>query len=154
MATFPNGKGWWRKFWREYVPGYSGHVGQIWWNSVKPFPRNAIWCKKSRWRTSCGPEVAGDVISGGVIEVNKRGPHTKFRDSSSTHSWDLCRVQICNIYKMADCSRPEVDSDIISGRIEDGVETNLCANFGDPASSGTFLFPPTRPSRALWQYPL
>ena len=46
---------------------------------------------------------------------------------------------------MADCSRPEVDSDIISGRIEDGVETNLCANFGDPASSGTFLFSPTRP---------
>ena len=55
------------------------------------------------------------------------------------------RVQICNIYKMADCSRPEVDSDIISGRIEDGVEVNLCANFGDPASSGTFLFPPTHP---------
>ena len=56
------------------------------------------------------------------------------------------RVQICNIYKMADCSRPEIDSDIMSGRIEDGVETNLCANFGDPASSGTFLFPPARPS--------
>ena len=55
------------------------------------------------------------------------------------------RVQICNIYKMADCSQPEVDSDIISGWIEDGVETNLCANFGDPASSGTFLFSPTRP---------
>ena len=44
---------------------------------------------------------------------------------------------------MADCSRPEVDSDIISGRIEDGVETNLYANFGDLASSGSFLFPPT-----------
>ena len=55
------------------------------------------------------------------------------------------RVQICDIYKMADCSRPEVDSDIISGRIEDGVETNLCANFGEPASSGTFLFPPAHP---------
>ena len=40
---------------------------------------------------------------------------------------------------MADCSRPEVDSDIISGGIEEGVETNICANFGDPASSGTFL---------------
>ena len=52
---------------------------------------------------------------------------------------------------MADCSRPEVDSDIISGRIEDGVETNLCANFGDPASSGTFLLsPPTRqPARPV-----
>ena len=48
---------------------------------------------------------------------------------------------------MADCSRPEVDSDIISGRIEDGVEANLCANFGDPASSGSFLFPPARPVR-------
>ena len=46
---------------------------------------------------------------------------------------------------MADCSRPEVDSDIISGRIENGVEANLCANFGDPASSDTFLFAPTRP---------
>ena len=30
-----------------------------------------------------------DVISGGVIEVNKWGVHTKFRGSSSTRSWDL-----------------------------------------------------------------
>ena len=39
--------------------------------------------EKSRWRTSCGPEVGGDVISGGSIEVNKWGVHTKFRGSSS-----------------------------------------------------------------------
>ena len=30
--------------------------------------------------------VFGDVISGGVIEVNKWGLHTKFRGSSSTRS--------------------------------------------------------------------
>ena len=29
-----------------------------------------------------GPKVDGDVISGGVIEVNKRGLHTKFGGSS------------------------------------------------------------------------
>ena len=33
-----------------------------------------------------GPEVDGDVISGGFIEVNKWGVHTKFRGSSSTRS--------------------------------------------------------------------
>ena len=33
-----------------------------------------------------GPEVDGDVISGGVIEVNKWGVRTKFRGSSSTRS--------------------------------------------------------------------
>ena len=70
------------------------------------------------WQTSCGPEVDGDVISGGVIEVNKWGVHSKFRGSSSTVREIWSRVQICNIYKMTDCSRPEVDSDIISGRIE------------------------------------
>ena len=52
---------------------------------------------------------------------------------------------------MADCSRPEVDSDIISGKMKEGIEANLCANFGDPGSSGTFLFspahPPARPVR-------
>ena len=103
----------------------------------------------SRWRTSCEPEVAGDVISGGVIKVNKRGPTLNFVVLAQPIREIWCRVQICNIYKMADCSRPEVDSDIISGGIEEGVETNICANFGDSASSGTFLFPPARPSRAL-----
>ena len=42
--------------------------------------------KMSRWQTSCGPKVGGDVISGGSIEVNKWGLHTKFRGSSSTGS--------------------------------------------------------------------
>ena len=89
---------------------------------------------------SCAPEVDGNVISGGIIEVNKLGVHTKFRGSIAQPVREIWnRVQICNIYKMADCSRPEEDS-----RIEDGVEANLCANFGDPGSSGTFLFPPTR----------
>ena len=36
-----------------------------------------------------GPEVDGDVIPGGVIEVNKWGVHTQFRGSSSTRSRDL-----------------------------------------------------------------
>ena len=40
---------------------------------------------------------------------------------------------------MADCCRPEVASDIISGKIKEGVEMNPCANFGDPRSSGSFL---------------
>ena len=34
-------------------------------------------------------KLGGDVISGGVIEVNKWGLHTKFRGSSSTRSRDL-----------------------------------------------------------------
>ena len=38
--------------------------------------------QKVKMGTSCGPEVAGDVISGGVIEVNKRDLHTKFGGSS------------------------------------------------------------------------
>ena len=54
-------------------------------------------------------------------------------------------IEIGMLYKITDCCRLEVDSDAISGRIEDGVEANLCANFGDRGSSGTFLFPPTRP---------
>ena len=42
-------------------------------------------------------------------------------------------------YKMADCCRPEVVSDIISGGIKEDIEVNLCVNFGNPRSSGSFL---------------
>ena len=49
------------------------------------------------------------------------------------------RVQICNFYKMADCCRPEVASDIIFGRIKEDIQMNLSANFGNPRSSGSFL---------------
>ena len=82
--------------------------------------------------------------------MNKWGVHYVVLAQPVREIWS--RVQICNIYKMADCSRPEVDSDIISGSIEDGVETNLCANFGDHASSGTFLFPPSRPPARPMRY--
>ena len=51
----------------------------------------------------------------------------------------LSRVQICNFYKMADCCRPEVVSDIISGRIKEDIELNLFVNFGNSRSSGSFL---------------
>ena len=40
---------------------------------------------------------------------------------------------------MADCCRAEVASDIISGTVKEGIEMNLCANLGNPRSSGSFL---------------
>ena len=40
---------------------------------------------------------------------------------------------------MADCCRPEVASDIISGKIKEDIEMNPFVNFGNPRSSGSFL---------------
>ena len=40
---------------------------------------------------------------------------------------------------MADCCRPEVASDIISGEIKEDSEMNLFVNFGNSRSSGSFL---------------
>ena len=40
---------------------------------------------------------------------------------------------------MADCCRPEVASDIISGKIKEHIEMNICVNFGKPRSSASFL---------------
>ena len=40
---------------------------------------------------------------------------------------------------MADCCRPEVASDIISGEIKEDSEMNIFVNFGNSRSSGSFL---------------
>lgn len=42
------------------------------------------------------------------------------------------------------CSRPEVASDLISGRNVEGVELNLQGNVDDPMTSASFAFLPAR----------